>query len=89
MKYFSTHTASGERGFGDASTETSEDNIWLLYDAHALLKGSVRRPLIDTTFFLIFYIVERQKYPKRTQNNKKNLDTNTKMILNESFNVIL
>jgi len=27
MKYFSTHAASGERGFGDASTETSEDNI--------------------------------------------------------------
>jgi len=27
MKYFSTHAASGERGFGDASTKTSEDNI--------------------------------------------------------------
>jgi hypothetical protein len=50
-----------------------------VFDVHSLTQ----------LFFLIFYIVERQKYPKRTQNNKKNLDTNTKMILNESFNVIL
>jgi len=28
MKYFSTRAASGKKGFGgDASTETSEDNI--------------------------------------------------------------
>jgi len=63
MKYFSTHAASGERGFGDASTETSEDNIWLLYDAHALLKGSVRRPLIDTTFFFNILYCGKTKIP--------------------------